>query len=65
MEQTLTKEKAGSDIEEEVEETRKRGRTECRRCGFQNKECNYLCSLWYEQNGCCVFTVIAKRLDLR
>ena len=63
MEETLTKEKAGSDVEEEVERATKRGRTDCKSCGFQDKECNYLCSLWDRQNACCVFTVIANRLE--
>ena len=65
MEQTLTKEKTGSDVEEEVERYIERAGTNCKRCGFQDKECNYLCSLWDRQNACCVFTVIAKKLDLK
>lgn len=62
---TLTKERTGSNVEGKVERIEEKVVAYPKRCGFQDKICNYACSLWDRQNVCCVFTVIARRLDLK
>ena len=58
--------RTGSEVEEEFERAILEGRGDyIKGCGFQDKVCNDKCSLWDKQNGCCVFTVIAKKLDLK
>lgn len=60
--------KPRSEIEEEIKVQRatpRRYNPYSKMCGFQDKKCDSTCSLWDTQNACCVFTVIAKRLDLK